>query len=223
MKFLYYIRYFFYIAWNWNFQLAFFSIFHEISGEKKYNLNTVRLDDLNELTITGNTKQYAEIYQAASYYLLEHVFETLRQLAVPDGFVDLGCGKGRVLVVAAHYGFTRITGVDFAKELCDEARSNCKPLTFKFPAVSWLIIHSDAVDFKFEKNTHIIFLFNPFKETVMKQVIKNIRLSLKRYPRKIWVVYMNPQLKKLFLREGFREVYYIKKMQFVEASILEGE
>lgn len=202
--------------------MAFFSIFYEIAGEQKYNLNTVRLNDLDNLTITGNTKQYAEVYQAASYYLLERIFEKLQELKSPDGFVDVGCGKGRVLVVAAYYGFKQITGVDFAKELCNEAIVNCKKAGLKFHDVSWKIIYLNAIDLKFEKGMHVVFFFNPFKEVVMKHVIKNIKLSLKQHPRKIRVVYVNPQHKKLFLQNGFREVYYVKKMRFVEASILEN-
>jgi hypothetical protein len=56
----------------------------------------------------------------------------------------------------------------------------------------------------------------------MKRVIRNILKSLDSYPRKLFVVYVNPQLKHLFTEQGFKEVYYIRKMPFVEASILES-
>ena len=48
----------------------------------------------------------------------------MRTLSLPpgSGFVDFGCGKGRVLLLAAGFGFARITGVEFAKELCDIAK-----------------------------------------------------------------------------------------------------
>lgn len=221
MKFFYYIRYFIYIAWNWNLRLAFFSIYHEIIGERKYNIDTVRLNDLKKLPVIGNNKKAAEVYQGASYYLLENIFEALKMLNTDDGFVDIGCGKGRALVVAAHYNFRYITGIDFAKELCAEAIANCRQITLKYPVTTWEVTHANAVDFSFKKNMHVLFFFNPFKETVMKEVIKNILASLKRYPRKIWIVYINPQHKKLFLHQGFREVYYVRKMRFVEALILE--
>ena len=46
MKFIYYLRYFFFIGMNWNFRLAFFTIYHEIRGERKYHLNSIGLDRL---------------------------------------------------------------------------------------------------------------------------------------------------------------------------------
>src|SRR5260370_34903991 len=39
-------------------------------------------------------------------------------------FVDLGCGKGRVLANAARYAFKSVIGVDFAKQLCEASKSN---------------------------------------------------------------------------------------------------
>ena len=221
MKNLYYIRYFLYIAWNWNVRLALFSIYHEYKGEKKYGLDTTKLNDLQKLTIAGQNLQFAEVYQGASYYLLEQIFATLKLLQTPDGFADVGCGKGRVLVVAAYNGFKRITGIEFAKELWSEAVSNVNRVAEKFPEASIEVIHQDAATFTFGHYLHVFFFFNPFQERVLKQVVANILKSTKKYPRKVWVVYMNPQHKTELVNNGFKEVAFMKKMQFVEAAIYE--
>ena len=39
-------------------------------------------------------------------------------------FVDLGCGKGKPLMVAASYGFRRLVGVDISAECIAIARRN---------------------------------------------------------------------------------------------------
>jgi SAM-dependent methyltransferase len=39
-------------------------------------------------------------------------------------FVDFGCGKGRVLLVAATYPFRRVIGVEFSNDLCETAGEN---------------------------------------------------------------------------------------------------
>ncbi len=54
----------------------------------------------------------------------------------------------------------------------------------------------------------------------MLQVVKNILLSLKNNPRKIYVVYLNPLYKEMFLSAGFEEEYFVKKMEFLEFCIL---
>lgn len=220
LTYLYYIRYFFFVMWNWNVRLALFTIYHEIRGEKKYGLDTSRMDTLTHLSITGNNRQHAEIYQGASYFLLEDTFSRLRTLHPSQSLIDMGCGKGRALVVAAYYGFSQITGVDFAYDLCKEAARNCKKLLLKFPAVHCRIICADAASYLFEDNVDTIYFFNPFNQVIMRQVLANILNSLQQHPRVLFIVYLNPQHKNLFLHAGFTEVYYIKKMEFVEACIL---
>lgn len=220
LKYLYYIRYFFFVMWNWNIRLALFTIYHEIRGENKYGLNTSRMNTLTHLAVTGNNLRHAEIYQGASYFLLEDVFSRLRTLHTSQSFIDMGCGKGRALVVAAYYGFTQITGVDFAADLGEEAARNCNKLLRRFPGIHCRIICADAALYQFEDNMDTIYFFNPFNHIVMRQVLANILRSLEKRPRVLFVVYLNPQHKNLFLQAGFTEVYYIKKMEFVEACIL---
>jgi hypothetical protein len=54
----------------------------------------------------------------------------------------------------------------------------------------------------------------------MLQVVKNILASLKNDERKIYIVYVNPLHKDIFLSTGFQEEYYFKKMEYLEFVIL---
>ena len=220
LKYLYYIRYFSFIAWNWNLQLAFFTIYHELIGEKKYDLDTARLHNLRGLTLKGENIKYAQIYQGASYFLLEDIFRKLASLHRGRHFVDMGCGKGRALVVAAHHGFTKVTGVDFAAELCQQAETNCRRTAHKLPGFQYRIVHADAVNHHFEPDADVIYFFNPFDQRVIQKVSENLLHSLRAHPRTVYVLYINPQFKPIFLNAGFSEVYHIKKIEYVEASIL---
>lgn len=219
MKYLLYLRYFFYISVNWNFRLAWFTVSHEIRGEKKYGINTTRINDLKKLSVTGGNLKNAEMYQGANYYLLENLFDNLRTLKAGNNFIDVGCGKGRALVVAAHFGFSDLTGIDFAEQLCEEARKNTGHLKQLFPNTRVKIICMDAVNYEFEKDTDVFFFFNPFNEIVMKAVLKNIIRSVQA-DRKIYVVYINPVHKELFLNEGFSEIFSVKKLRLIEGVIL---
>lgn len=220
MKYFYYLRYFFFIALNWNFKLAWFTFLHEIRGEKKYHINTIRLNNLKKLLIKGDNLENAAIYQGANYYLLENVFEYLQSINANQNILDFGCGKGRVLAVAAYYGFTKIIGIDFAKELCDEARENILPVQQKFPEKIFNIIYANAADYKIENDTNVFFFFNPFDEVVMLTVAKNILKSLKENPREAYVVYLNPLYKEIFMSAGFEQIYHLEKFLFIEASLM---
>ncbi len=217
---IYYIRYFFYISFNWNIRLAWFTIYHEIKGEKKYHINTSKIEDVKKLSLKGGNVDHAELYQGANYYLLENVFEYLQTIETPKNILDYGCGKGRVLAVAAYYGFEKITGVEFAQELCDVARKNIIPVQQKFTDKIFNVIHENAVDHKIEKDTNVFFFFNPFDEVVMLAVAKNILQSLKENRREVYVVYLNPIHKEIFLSAGFEQIYYLQELKYIEASVL---
>ena len=222
MKYIYYLRYFFYIAFNWNLRLAWFTVLQEMKGEKKYGINTIQLNDLKKLTLKGDINQ-AEIYQGANYYLLELMFEKLQTLSPNNYIIDFGSGKGRVLVVAAFYDFIKITGVEFGKELCIEARKTIHGVQQKFPGKIFNVIYANAVDYKIEDDSNVFFFFNPFNEISMLAVVKNILSSLKKKLRTVYVIYINPLHKEIFMSAGFEEIYFFEKLFYIQGSLLVKE
>ena len=220
MKYFYYIRLFLFITFKWDAKLAWFTVLQEIKGENKYHIKTSRLNNLKKLSIKGDNVNSAALYQGANYYLLENVFEYLQSINANQTIIDIGCGKGRVLAVAAYYGFEKITGIDFAKELCEEARNNIAPIQQKFPEKIFNVIHANAVDYSIEKDTNVFFFFNPFDEVVMLAVVKNILASLKKNPREAYVVYLNPIHEEIFMSAGFDQIYHLEKLEYIEASVL---
>ena len=220
MKFIYYVRYWFFIGINWNFRLAFFSIYHEIRGEKKYNLDTIELDRFKSISINSENLKHASIYQACNYYILEKGLDYMSGINGNNNITDFGCGKGRALVVAAHYGFTNITGIDFAKALCVTTEQNIRRSKLLFPSVNFNIFCEDAVEYKIRPEQNVFFFFNPFDEVVLLKVVKNILASLKETPRKAYIMYVNPVHKETFLSAGFHEEYHLRKLEYIELSIL---
>jgi SAM-dependent methyltransferase len=194
----------------------------EIKGEKKYGINTTGADELLKLEKQGIDISHATIYMPVSYTLLEEIFEQL-PTTVRNHFLDMGCGKGRALCIAAHEGFKKVTGLDFARDLCEEAKENLAITKQKFPALEYKVINNDAFYFEIPDDLDCIFLFNPFDEIIMSAVVNNIFSSLQNTPRKIRIIYVNPLHKDLFLKAGYKETWYSKKMKYLEASILENK
>lgn len=229
MKTISYINYFFYLAWNWNISIAWKILKEEIKGEKKFGINTTGADELKKLEALGIDTSHATIYMPVSYQLLEEIFAQLERpeskpkpQAGPDHFIDIGCGKGRALCVAAHHGFTKLTGVDLSREFCDQAKENLAITKQQFPELEYDIINNDAFYFEIPPDANYIFLFNPFDEVIMSGVLNMLFSSLHKYPREFSLVYVNPLHKKLFLNAGFKETWYSKKMKYLEVSILTG-
>ena len=217
-----FIRYFFYLAVNWNIRIAWHIIKQESSGEKKYGIDTTGADELRSLEDKGIDISHATIYMPASYDLLENFFSRIN-LKEYRHFVDIGCGKGRAICVAASFGAKKITGVELSKDLCVSAKENLTETKKKYPDLKYDVYNNDAFYFKIEKDVDCIFMFNPFDETIMSGVLENIETSLQKNPRKITVIYINPLQKHLFLESGFKEKYHYQKLHYLEGSILERE
>ena len=216
-----YLRYFFYIAWHWNAWLALFVVLHEIKGERKYGIDTIGIDELDSLEDIGIDTSHASKYLPVDYFILEKLMDYIKNLDNKKGFLDLGCGKGRALVVAAEYGFNPVIGLDFHPKLSSEAVQLTGTLKERFPHTSFKVINNDAFYFEIPENVSTIFLFNPFDEVIMSGVMGNILKSLQITPRTIRVLYANPVHKDLFIAEGFKEIWHIKKMTYLEGSVLE--
>ncbi|MFT3680740.1 MAG: class I SAM-dependent methyltransferase [Ferruginibacter sp.] len=219
MKFFNYIHYFFYLGINWNWRLAFTTIMQEIRGELKYGIDSSGFDELKKLKKDGVDISHATIYMPASYLLLEKVFDQL-PAGTRSHFLDIGCGKGRAICVAAFFGFHKITGIDFYPELCQKALDNIRVIQSKNKAANFEIINTDAINYTIPADADCIFLFNPFDDTVLKKVLGNILDSHKKHKRQVCVIYLNPIYKQLFTDTGFREIWHYKKQQYFEGSLL---
>lgn len=219
MRFLQYTKYFYYLASNWTIAIALHIIKREITGEKKYGINSTGADELSHLEEKGIDITHATIYMPASYDILEEMYQQL-PLKHFNHFLDIGCGKGRALAVAAHFGCKKITGLDFSKKLSMAAEENLLKTKAKFPDLQYKIWNNDAFYFAIEKDVDCLFLFNPFDETIMSAVVENIEESLDEHPRDLTIIYLNSQHKELFFNKGYQQIYHSEQLKYLQGLIL---
>lgn len=219
VKTLQFVRYFFYIGIHWNWRIAVILLWHEIKGENKYHINTTGADELTSLKKQGIDTSHSTMYMPVSYALLE---EALKEIPARHKrhFLDIGCGKGRAMCVAAYFGFSKVSGVDFSEVFCAAAEKNLSVTQQKFPQLHFSVSVQDAAVTQIPDDVDCIFLFNPFDETIMKKVLENIKQSLLRNPRHLHVIYSNPLYKNLFTSNGFSQSYHSKKLTYFEICIL---
>src|SRR5690606_32840126 len=91
----------------------------------------------------------------------------------------------------------------------------------KFPLLESRIVHNNAFHFEIDEDVDCIFLFNPFDEYVMESVNENLQKSLDKKDRKLTIIYLNSLHKKIFLTNGFKEIYHTENLTYLQASILE--
>ena len=109
-------------------------------------------------------------------------------------FIDLGCGKGRAVLMASEYGFREVVGVELHPWLAGIAEANVAAWTAAGRAVCPVrIVCQDATEFVFPDGACLLYLFNPFAAPVMKQLIERIEADFAERPGLLDLIYFNPE------------------------------
>lgn len=175
----------------------------------RFGTDTCRWAVLDELHIVGTNKNHGHRYEPARIVVMRRLFRQIQPLVPKDSVVvDLGSGKGRVLMIAAECGFTAATGVEFASELCADARENCLKYQRKTKcAVQFRIVEGDVVTYEIGPRDNVFVLFNPFDDLVMEAVVERLQKSVAQYPRRILVCMYNMKSIELMKRaSGFAAI-----------------
>lgn len=211
----YFIRSLFYRGFGNTFKL----LSYEGKYEKLLGIKTHTIVNLDHLTLAGNNTSENHHYQGASYFILFSIFEKLPKHFKSKPLIDFGCGKGRALFVAEQCGFTRLIGVDIAKELIDFANENKRIYQKKNQESTIEFVYNDATKFIIPNDAAVFYFFNPFGESIMQQVISNIKENVKDHPREVICIYLNPKYKAVFEQNGFKTIQEIKSWRYLEGVI----
>jgi SAM-dependent methyltransferase len=105
-------------------------------------------------------------------------------------FVDFGCGKGRVLLVASEFPFRKIIGVEFVPPLAETAMQNLKRYRSSDAKCSAIeVVTGDAVEYELPPGPLLLYFFSPFSRPVMEQIVQNLERSIQVSPRDLLVLF----------------------------------
>jgi len=131
----------------------------------------------------------------------------MRQLKVDYGkflFIDFGCGKGKVLLLATKFHFKQIIGVELSSELIRVAKDNFRSYLSKTRERDvFQLACVDASEYPIPPGPAVYYFANPFHAEVMRKVLENIRRSLTAAPRECYLVYFDSVLQNLLDESGF--------------------
>lgn len=199
------------------------SMIQERCFDLRYGTDTVEFVGPGALTIIGENKDKGNGYQPTRMRFFRRMMSTLNP---PPGsnIVDFGCGKGRVLLLATEFGFTRVAGIEYAKELCVIARDNVARYRKKTGFKSDIrIVEGDAVNYEIQDDDTVFFMFNPFGAELIEKIVQNIRRSLTRKNRKVFIIYNNPLWQDSIARHGFTQLKGFNALECVVYSNVEGQ
>lgn len=132
-------------------------------------------------------------YEPTRAWMLSRVVTPLPIDRSEFTFIDLGSGKGRVLLMAARLGFRTLIGVEYNGSLAEISRQNGERYERGHPKTRFETRAGDAGAIELPDAPLVIFMFNPFGREVMTRVVAAIEASYAAHPRPIYVTYWNPK------------------------------
>ena len=104
-------------------------------------------------------------------------------------FVDIGSGKGKVVLLASTYPFRRVIGVELYEEFHRIAVANLDAFSeSERRAKSVELECVDAVAYPLPREPAVIYLFNPFSEEILGKVLANVEA----HPGPLYVLFYAP-------------------------------
>ena len=124
---------------------------------------------------------------------------TFRAAASPS---TTAAARAAPYLTMCQFPFEEVIGVELAADLIRIAEANAA----REGARQARFVNADASQFAdLDRVTHL-YMYHPFRQCVMDQVMENLRTSLARRPRALTLVYKNPVCHEAVLESGLFEL-----------------
>jgi len=166
----------------------------------EHDVDTAGIIPTANLDTEGDSWIYGNRYECSP---AEEFDKIMASLASEDmsrlTFIDVGCGKGRAMFMAAHHPFKRIEGIELGKDLVASCERNIRSFRSDGQRCHALSVScQDASTFMLPDEPLVLYFNNPFTEPIMAKVVAHLRASLEKTSRTVYVAYYNPQHAELF-------------------------
>jgi len=177
---------------QWYFKLK------EVAFDRRHRIDTRGMIWIDSLDVADRDKQRGWGYMATQPEWFGILLSQLDVDVSQFSFVDFGSGKGRSLLLAAEFPFRQIIGVEFSRQLHEAAEANIQDWRSSTQQCRRIrAVHADATRFALPPSPLILYMYNPFKEDVMREVLANVRADLQSDPRPLLLIYANPTCRTL--------------------------
>ncbi|MDY0042866.1 MAG: class I SAM-dependent methyltransferase [Desulforhabdus sp.] len=180
---------------------SFVSVLEDFLFDATYKTDTAGFVQLEDMDINDEDKKHSILYQPTR---IRHFNNLMKTLDFPERsvFVDLGSGKGRILLLASKFNFKRIIGIEISSSLCEIARKNIAIYKkHSNSPLSIVVVQSNVLQHDIENDENIFYCFRPFDVFVMEKYIRKITNSYQKNPRQIWVIINASVYDDLFKKE----------------------
>lgn len=170
---------------------------------------------------TGNAHDANnEGYYASAPSMFRRLVERWQTTLAEDemstyAFIDLGCGKGRVLLMAAEFPLRSITGVEMHAGLGETARQNVARWLRRPRACARIeVVTGDALSFDLPDGPVVLFLFNSFDAEVVRELRERLVEAARVRTAPIDLLYVHPDQAEVLGRSPWLELLVEEEIPF---------
>src|ERR1700733_3067227 len=182
--------------------------------DKRYGVETSGLIGGGELR-SGHRN---DVFNTAYYAMAPSRFQWVMKSWLEDdshpaienySFVDLGCGKGRAVLMASEFRFHEVVGVELHTSLAAVAEANVAAWTTAGRAICpGGVLCQEATEFVFPEAACLFYLFHPFGAPVLKRLIERIETDFAGRRGMLDLIYFNPEAGELLETHGGFELLW---------------
>jgi len=160
--------------------------------DRIHRTNTSGYVSADRLPAHESAREHAILYAGSQPSVLREALKALPSLETCT-FFDLGCGKGRAVMVASEFPFRDILGVELSPDLAKVAERNAAMIAEHFPQRTAIrVAVGDASEFPIPSGDVVLFLYNPFGAELVAKLVHRIEAAFGAEHRSIYVIYYNP-------------------------------
>lgn len=180
-----------------------------LAFDRRCGTDTQSVVEVSQLDIPAEAATHAVQYEASTLPKLRRAF---RHLDIdPRGyvFIDVGSGKGLVVMEAARRSFKMVVGIEISQRLHRTATDNLERLRALHRLTAPVtLLNLDARVFEFAAERQVVYLYNPFDQVLLRQLLHRLVARLAEGAKDIVLIYVNPVHRRVLESEFRMEVMY---------------
>ncbi len=170
-----------------------------------FGSDTGGLIPAKELRTGAPVDRFVTAYYAVAPSILRSLLDLWQNITCPPlslshyTFLDLGCGKGRALILAAENPFLAVVGIELNPALATIARANLAAASRRSDPLAPIRLEvGDALESPLPPTPTVLFLFHPFEAPAMRRLLRMIEAQFSTRPGQLDVLYVNAEHASLF-------------------------
>lgn len=133
-----------------------------------------------------------DFYEATAVRHFRHVVNRLPRPYDRWSFVDIGSGKGRVVMLAMAWPFRRVEGIEFRPDLHATAMDNLHRYKGRRASGAVTLTCGNAVEAPLPEGDLVVYFYNALNGAMLEALLDHLERSAAASGRRLLFIYSNP-------------------------------